>query len=330
MRKAWVETSATFAAAFLGGVIVCGAQVLPQGVRPGSPPRNADEAAYRQISRQRAIDAQNQGDMRRAEDAARASYQLPREKIGKLTPKERKKIEALRAPNPEDLETYKEFLSQPETGIVRLLPGYDCESKHIVKVGGNCANSIPGGSFHRFRRDSISGDVLFMDGDLIAEGFFTNSIMTGLGNIPLDQVTVNSSGLKYLLDFQPSADRMIVKQQYLKFLKGVALEDGHVYANRLAAVPDMTYALRIIAYKNGNNVTKRLNRYLLQGTEPPAESMDMMFLALKEDNRTDLTVSFRVIRKDADGSITLLWKVLAQKESPEIVFPDDVALADFK
>jgi hypothetical protein len=330
MRRAWVIFAATFAAAFSGGAIVCGGQALPQGVRPGAPPRNADEAAYRQLSRQRAIDAQNQGDMRRAEDAARGSYRLPQEKIGKLTPKEKKKIEAIRAPNSEDLVAYKEFLLQPETGIVRLLPGYDCESKHIVKVGGNCANSIPGGSFHRFRRDSISGDILFMDGDLIAEGFFSNSIMTGLGNIPLDQVTLNSSGLKYLMDFQPSADRMVARQQYLQFLKGVTLEDGHVYANRLGAVTDMTYALRIIAYKNGNNVTKRLNRYLLQGTEPPAESKDLMFLALKEDNRTDLTVSFRVIRKDVDGSVTLLWKILAQKESPEIVFPDDVALSDFK
>lgn len=330
MRAAWKECALALAVAGFGGIIVCGAQVLPQGVRPGSPPRNADEAAYRQLSKQRAIDQANQAEMRRAENVARGSVTFPHEKIGKLTPKEKKKIEALRAPNPEDLATHKEFLMQADTGIVRLLPGFDCESRHIVRVGGNCANSIPGGSFHRFRKDSISGDILFMDGDIIAEGFFSNSIMTALGNIPIDKIDMNTSGIKYLIDFEPSTDRAVVKEQYLKFLKGISRDDGHVYSNRLSAVPEMSYALRIIAYRNGNNVMKRVNRYLLQGTEPPPESKDMMFLALKDDTRIDLTVAFRVIRKDTDGSITLLWKTLAQKESPEIVFPDEVALADFK
>lgn len=318
---------AMIAAGLLNGV--CGAQVLPQGVRPGSAPRTPDEAAYRQLSRQRTIDAQNQGEMRRAEQAAAGSVRMPQEKFGKLTPKERKRIEALRAPNPEDIAAYKDFLALPETGIVRLLPGYDCESKYVVRVDGNCANSLPGASFHRFRKDSISGDVVFLDGEIVAEGFFSNSIMTGLGNIPLDKVSTETRGMKFLTDFQPDTDPAMVRAQYLQILKGLQI-DEFVYANRLIAIPDMTYALRIIAYRNGNNVTKRLNRYALQGIAPPPESQDMMFLALRDDTRIDLTVGFRVIRRDSDGSITLIWKELGRKESPVITFPDNVALADFK
>jgi hypothetical protein len=315
------------AAGLLNGI--CGAQVLPQGVRPGAAPRTPDEAAYRDLARQRIIDSRNQGEMRRTEQIARESARLPREKFGKLTAKEKKRIEAMRAPNPQDLVTYSAFLSQPGTGIVRLLPGYNCESKFVVRVDGNCANNLPGGSFHRFREDALSGDIVFLDGDLVAEGFFSNSIMTGLGNIPLDQVSSETRGMKFLTEFKPEADLALVKKQYLQVLKGVEVGE-HVYANRLSAVPDMTYALRIIAYKNGNNVNKRLNRYQLLGIEPPPESQDLMFLALKQDTRVDLTVSFRVIRKDADGSITLIWKELSRKEPPEIVFPDEVALADFK
>lgn len=327
MKIAFAGIMAIGAVGFLSGV--CIAQVLPQGVRPGSPPRNADEAAYRQLARQRTIDAQNQGEMRRAEQAAAGSVRMPQEKFGKLTPKERKKIEALRAPNPEDLVTYKDFLLQPDTGIVRLLPGYNCESKYVVRVDGNCANSLPGGSFHRFRKDSISGDVVFLDGDIVAEGFFSNSIMTGLGDIPLDKVSNDTRGMKFLTDFKPDSDLAVVKTQYLQILKGVQI-DEFIYANRLLAIPDMTYALRIVAYRNGNNVVKRLSQYELQGIAPPPESQDMMFLALKDDARVDLTVGFRVIRKDADGSITLIWKELSRKDSPVIVFPDKVALADFK
>lgn len=328
MRKA--PAAFVIMAAIFGGYLVnAGAQVLPQGVRPGTQARNQDEVANQQLRRDRAQEAQSQYDMRRLEQAADSSVRLPREKIGKLTPKEKKKIEAMRMPNPEDIAAYSEFLSQPNTGIVRLLPDFNCESKYVVRVDGNCANSLPGASYHRFRKDSISGDILFMDGVLFAEGFFSNSIMTGLGDIPLDQVSAATDGMKFLTDFEPGRDIESVKKQYAQVLKGVTT-DGHIYANRLIALPGMTYALRIIAYKNGNNIVKRLNRYALLEIAPPPESQDMMFLALKDDNRLDLTVAFRIIRVSTDGSITLIWKEMGRKDVPELTFADDVALVDFK
>jgi hypothetical protein len=328
MKKARAGYFTMVTAVFLGGCIVCGAQIMPSGVRVGQP-RTQDEIRDQQLRRDRANEARNQYDMRRLEQAAAASFRLPREKIGRLSAKEKKKIEALRTPDAEDLNTYSAFLSQPDTGIVRLLPDFNCESKYVVRVDGKCANSLPGASYHRFRNDSISGDILFMDGVLFAEGFFSNSIMTGLGDLPLDQITPTTGGMKFLTDFEPGRDIESAKKQYSEVLKGVKT-DGHVYANRLLAVPGMTYALRIIAYKNGNNVVKRLNRYALLEIAPPPESQDMMFLALKEDNRVDLTVIFRIIRGGADGSITLIWKELGRKEAPELVFPDDKMLTDFK
>jgi hypothetical protein len=300
-------------------------QPLPSGSRTNSP----DGEAYRQIQRQRAMDNRNQAEMRRTEQAARESVRSPQEKFGKLTEKEKKKIEALRAPNPEDIAANKDFLAQPNTGIVRLLPGYNCESKYVVRVDGNCVNMLPGSSFHRFRNDALSGDILYMDGALIAEGFFSNSIMTGLGNIPLNDISLTTSGMKFLTDFSPTADLPAVKKQYSEISKGI-ITDNYAYSNRLLALPDMTYALRIIAYRNGNNVMKRINRDRIMGAEPAADSKNMMFLALKDDTRIDLTLSFRIIRKDTDGSITLIWKELSRKDSPEIIFPDDVELADFK
>jgi hypothetical protein len=299
-------------------------QPLPSGRSTSS-----DGEAYRQIQRQRAMDNRNQAEMRRTEQAARESVRVPQEKFGKLTEKEKKKIEALRAPNPEDIAAYKDFLAQPNTGIVRLLPGYNCESKYVVRVDGNCVNMVPGSSFHRFRNDALSGDILYMDGALIAEGFFSNSIMTGLGNISLNDVSLTTSGMKFLTEFSPTADLPDVKKQYSEISKGI-ITGNYAYSNRLAALPDMTYGLRIVAYRNGNNVMKRINRDRIMGIEPAADSRNVMFLALKEDTRIDLTLSFRIIRKDTDGSITLIWKELSRKDSPEIVFPDNVELADFK
>jgi len=299
-------------------------QVLPHG--SSRTPRNADEAAYRQMQRQRDMDAQSHAEMLRAERAAN-TVRIPQEKFGKLTAKEKKKLEALRAPRQEDLEAYKDFLSQPKTGMVRLLPGFNCESRYVVHVDGNCVNMVPGSSFHRFREDAISGDILFMDDALIAEGFFANSIMTGLGNLPLTGVSTESPGMRYINDFVPASDSDGARKQYLEISRGVTV-DGFGYSNRLLALPEMTYGLRIIAYRNGNNVFKRISREQLLGVAP--SNGNAMFLALKDDTRIDLTLSFRVIRKDADGSITLIWKELSRKDSPEIIFPEDVPLADFK
>jgi hypothetical protein len=323
MGKVLVGLFVVMTIALLGGSAE--SQPLPSGSRTTS----ADGEAYRQIQRQRAMDIRNQAEMRRTEQAAQASARLPQEKFGRLSAKEKKKIEALRAPKPEDIAANKDFLAQPNTGIVRLLPGYNCESKYVVRVDGNCVNMVPGGSSHRFREDALSGDILFMDDTLIVEGFFSNSIMTGLGDIPISDVSLTSSGMKYLTDFSPVSELAAVKKQYSEISNGI-ITDNHAYSNRLSAVANMTYALRIVAYRNGNNVMKRISREQLRGIEPAADSKNMMFLALKEDTRIDLTLSFRIIRKDTDGSITLIWKELSRKDSPEIIFPDNVELADFK
>ncbi|MEP6903577.1 MAG: hypothetical protein ABJA66_17775 [Actinomycetota bacterium] len=42
---------------------------------------------------------------------------------------------------------------------------------------------------------------------------------------------------------------------------------------------------------------------------------------LDGDNRIDLTLAFRVIRKEPDGGITLLWKEIERQKSPPIKFP---------
>lgn len=279
-------------------IIVCGyatgsAQVLPQGVRPGSAPRSQDEAAYRQLQRQRNVDAANQGEMRRMERAAQRSYRLPQEKIGRLTAKERKQLEALRAPSQEDIAAYKDFLTQPNTGIVRLLPGSNCESKYTVRVDGACENMVPGSSYHRFRDDAIAGDLLFMDGALIAEGFFSNTILTGLGKIPLSDASLSSAGMKFLTSFEPSNEINKAKEQN-KTLQGGIIEGNYAYSSRLKAIAGMTYGMRIVAYRNGNNVLKRINRDEVSSLLGGRDDRNMMFLALKKDKRVDLTLAFKI------------------------------------
>lgn len=329
MRTARWVSGVTVAAIIVCGYATGSAQVLPQGVRPGAPPRTQDEAGYRQLQRQRNIDAQNQGEMRRVERAARGSYRLPQESFGRLSSKERKRLDALRAPKPEDLAAYKEFLQQPNTGIVRLLPGFNCEARYTVRVDGECANLVPGSSYHRFREDALAGDLLLMEGALIAEGFFATSVMTALGKIPITDASLTTHGMEFVTAFEPSTQVDKAREQY-KRLQGGFIENNFAYGSRLRAVSDMTYGLRIVAYHNGNNVLKRINRDELSTVLGEPENKNMMFLALKKDTRVDLTLAFKIIRIDTDGSVTLVWKELEKRDSPTITFPDNMELSDIK
>jgi hypothetical protein len=94
-----------------------------------------------------------------------------------------------------------------------------------------------------------------------------------------------------------------VQRQFLELARG--LQNGqYTYRKAFPAVENTTFALRVVAYRGNLYRTFRGYRYNL----------------LSGDKRMDLTVAFRIIGKDADGGITLLWKELDRKESPRIKF----------
>ena len=70
-----------------------------------------------------------------------------------LTKEEREKIKKLSQPLPEDLKKYESFLNQPETGITRLYPDFDCEDRRTIRVSGECLNFVSGMWAYSFIRD---------------------------------------------------------------------------------------------------------------------------------------------------------------------------------
>jgi hypothetical protein len=209
-------------------------------------------------------------------------------------------------PNPEDVTKFAEFLKLPKTGIFRLTNDLGCESNvYIIRVDENCGNSIPGGSFYSFREKEYTtaylADLRFRDGILVSDGILSQNILVKLGDVPLENLSLQSNGIKYLTDFVPQTLSSEATKQFVQIIKGIRA-DKFEYRKALPAYENMTYAIRVVAYRG--SLYRNFRGWI--------------FNLLDGDKRIDMILGFRIVRKDTDGSVTLLWKELDRKKSPKL------------
>jgi hypothetical protein len=286
-------------------------------------PRSPDEAAYRQIQIQREMERQQQNIMRSGESIARRS-RFPGEQPLPITREERKRFAALMEPDEADLQRYKELLDQPRTGIFRLFPNTDCVQRGVIRADGSCAKFVPGGSSNTFRSGATTPDIHYVNGRVLAQGFFSQQMAVELGDVPIESVTLLTKGVPYLVDFQPSTEIVTVREQFKKISKGLRDRDL-TYSNRITPKLDTTYALRIVAYRNSNNLRSRFG---LNGQVLDEDALG--FETIRGDHRTDIVVAFRVVRAENDGILTIVWRELSRQKSPLLNFAKDEPMEDFR
>jgi hypothetical protein len=250
-----------------------------------------------------------------------------------LSRKEREEILKNLEPNSEDLAKYKSFLKQPKTGIFRLMPNYNCTEKLVVNVRKECEKSFYIGEYYSFVTgdygDNSFFDLTYENGDLISNDFWLQSIMTSLGDVPLDSLTQTSTGLKYLFDFVPQEENKAVKKQFREILKGIEA-DGHKYSKSTKALLNNTYALRLIGYRLEDKIGFRFRRSSPTSLERKILSANGKISSANSwRGGADLILAFRVIRQDADGSLTILWKEMGKRKSPKITFEKNEPLSNF-
>jgi hypothetical protein len=212
------------------------------------------------------------------------------------------------APDVADLQRYSIFLSQPKTGLIKLLPDLGCEEDAaVVRADESCLKAIPMSGFYSFREreytNSHLSDIRLKNDVLITDGLLTQGILVALGDVALETVSLASGGMKFLNEFVPETQGAEALKQTRQIIKGVNSEE-YYYRKALFAKENMTYALRLIAYRGSIVQTFRGLPYDL----------------LAGDERDDLTVAFRVVRKDKAGNLTILWKELARKDAPKMKF----------
>lgn len=191
------------------------------------------------------------------------------------------------APSAQDLADHGAFLKHSNTGLMRLLPSRTGNEK-IVFGGGSYY------SFHFSSHDAGRGSDLFLMrpvlrplvvryGDVPDEVFEGSldlfmvggyGMLTNLGEVPLDEITLQDRRARYLAEYEPAVSESKARCESRRFRQGETI-DGHLYKTSLPIQVGSTYLVRSINY----------------GT-------------------SDVLVAFRVARRDDVGSAIIAWKLL--------------------
>lgn len=242
----------------------------------------------------------------------------------KLSSEERSRILRLRHVAALDVGAYSAFLDQEHTGIFKLFPDYGCMSQKVIRLAGECERYVPLSSSFTFRAnaygDEIYHDIHFKGDRISSNGFFSQGIFGTVGDEPIQNVGLTHPALKFLTSYQADTDAKSVADHAEQLQKGVDA-DGYRYSDSISPQENVTYTLRVIAYRL-KNVLKPLSAETTMN--------EMMFLSLSFDKRLDVIVVFRILGRDEYGGLTIVWKELVRSDAAKIKFGKDQALRDFR
>jgi len=211
-------------------------------------------------------------------DALRQQIQAKRGELAELE-------KQFLAPAKTDRAQFGALLSQPNTGLIRLLPRekYDGDVAKKEKT----LTMRGGGAYYSFARSTHEygyGSDLELSGGYLSVGFAgaNYGMLFKLGDISVEDVSSELPAARTLLEYAPPANEPEARIEQRKVNTGVHLS-GFVFKDRLPLETDTTYLLRSISY-----------------------------------DTSDIAVVFRVARKDTDGSIIVAFKVLRNFAVPKL------------
>ncbi len=234
------------------------------------------------------------------------------------------RIRNFRRIDPAEQAKYAAFLSGEHTGMLKFFPDFNCLTLEYIRIDGDCAASVPNSYAFSFRAysyaDDYYHDIAFKPDAIVSTGFYSQGMLVSLGDVPIDKINTSSAGIKYLMDFQPDLNPSAARKTAARLAEGVD-SGGFKYARSVKTAENMTYAVRVIAYRNGNS---------LPPLSDSTTTMEKRFMSLAYDKREDLIVVFRIVKLDASGGVTMLWKELDRREAPKLKFAKGESLSDIK
>jgi hypothetical protein len=163
--------------------------------------------------------------------------------------------------------------------VFKILPRgmFDYERNELSLRGG--------GAYYSFVNKSHSYNEIpqieLQKGYLSVSFYGANyGFIADLGEIPLADIDSKNNYADYLIKYKPKKLEPEAREEYRKLGKGFKIS-GLKFNQRLAATVGHTYILRAISY-----------------------------------DEADTLVAFNVYRQDADGSLTIFWKLVENFEKP--------------
>jgi hypothetical protein len=210
-----------------------------------------------------------------------------RENILKDIESKREELSALEkiflSPSKKDRAAYAAFLSQPDTGLIRLLPRETYETE-VYKDNKKALTLRGGGAYYSFTSRSHEYNEfsnISLERGQLSSGFAGSNygMLNILGDVPLENVSIELPAASILAAHIP--DNRSAQIAQLRSNDGVTIE-GLNYRTRVPLKVDSTYLLRSVNY-----------------------------------SASDALVAFRVVRLDTDGSAIILWKFLKKYPVPQ-------------
>ena len=190
------------------------------------------------------------------------------------------------APSEEDRQQYAEFLSKPDTGLIRLLPRELFDSE-VYKKNGKILSMRGGGAYYSFVRlthDYGYGSDISLDSGYLSVGFAgaDYGMLLNIGDVDLDELSIDSPYAAALARYQAVGAEPDARVEQRRVSTGTTVE-GLSVKNRLPLEVKATYLVRSISF-----------------------------------GRSDVLVGLKVLRKDSDGSVIIAWKLLHRYSVPQL------------
>lgn len=214
----------------------------------------------------------------------------PREEVLKEIQAKRAELQLLEdqllAPSEEDRAAYVEFLSQADTGLIRLLPR-DVYDSEVYKKNNKTLTMRGAGAYYSFARLTHEygyGSDLELQAGHFLVGFAgaDYGMLVNVGDLPLEQIVLDHPRVRFLAEYTPPAKEPDARKEARQSGQGFTVDEVR-YQSRLPVEVKSTYILRSIGYST-----------------------------------SDVLVVFKVIRKDTDGSVIILWNLLKKYPVPQL------------
>lgn len=296
----------------LFSLLLCGATLKAQQTAPQRPSTPAEETRRMMREREetnRRFDAlKSVGEYNRnIRSVSRAAVM---QNVANIYRKPGEKEMEILSVDKNDLKKYAAFLRQSKTGLTRLMADRGCaESPNVINVAEECRKyQMPGaGSSFSFREKNYRlrrlSDLTYDAAGFRSSGLLSHAILVNIGDAPLETVSLQTNGLKFLTAFETVTDFELARQADKKIANGIE-NDGFFYSRNAAAKENSTYVLRVVAYRG--NLYRALD--------------GLVYDELDFDERRDVTVAFRIVNRDTE-SVTILWKIISDQKSPAIKKP---------